>query len=166
MISELKKENIDKITNTFIDKEYLENEFNNNPFAKVLILEEDNYQSESMFPRKDINIFKFFHNLFDPIDYLYSILGLIGCIACGFSEPTFDYISSDVYSEVGNTSEDRDSEAAEEEMKIGIKETMNSTIKRELIYGSLSFAGNFLGYFFIGLVSTRSLYKFKKIILD
>ena len=39
MISELKKENIDKITNTFIDKEYLENEFNNNPFAKVLILE-------------------------------------------------------------------------------------------------------------------------------
>ena len=131
-------------------------------YESELILEEDNYQSESMFPRKDINIFKFFHNLFDPIDYLYSILGLIGCMACGFSEPTFDYISSDVYSEVGNTSEDRDSEAAEEEMKIGIKETMNSTIKRELIYGSLSFAGNFLGYFFIGLVSTRSLYKFKK----
>ena len=63
MISELKKENIDKITNTFIDKEYLENEFNNNPFAKVLILEEDNkvigylYYSD-IYDRVEINQFE------------------------------------------------------------------------------------------------------------
>ena len=41
MISELKKEDLDLLNNTFINKEYLENEFNNNPFIKVLILKED-----------------------------------------------------------------------------------------------------------------------------
>ena len=41
MISELKKEDLNLLNNTFINKEYLENEFNNNPFIKVLILKED-----------------------------------------------------------------------------------------------------------------------------
>lgn len=41
MISELKKEDLNLLNDTFINKEYLENEFNNNPFIKVLILTED-----------------------------------------------------------------------------------------------------------------------------
>ena len=42
MIKELTKENIDIINDSFIDKDYLLNEFNNNPFIKVLLLIEDN----------------------------------------------------------------------------------------------------------------------------
>ena len=42
MISYLSINNIDRITNSFINKNYLLNEFNNNPYAKCLILEEDN----------------------------------------------------------------------------------------------------------------------------
>ncbi len=41
MISYLDINNIDKITNSFINKEYLVNEFNNNPYAKCLIYEEE-----------------------------------------------------------------------------------------------------------------------------
>lgn len=41
MISYLDINNIDKITNSFINKEYLINEFNNNPYAKCIIYEED-----------------------------------------------------------------------------------------------------------------------------
>ena len=41
MIRKKKKEDLNLINNTFINKEYLENEFNNNPFIKVLILKED-----------------------------------------------------------------------------------------------------------------------------
>ena len=33
---------IDKITNSFINKEYFINEFNNNPYAKCIIYEENN----------------------------------------------------------------------------------------------------------------------------
>ena len=42
MIYELYPIDIDKLENSFISKEYLENEFHNNPFAKVLVMEENN----------------------------------------------------------------------------------------------------------------------------
>ena len=39
---------------------------------------------------------------------------------------------------------------------------MNSNIKKQLIYGSIALVDNFTSYFFMGLISTRSLYNFKK----
>ena len=42
MIFELYPSNLDVLDNSFIDKEYIKNEFQNNPFAKVLIMKEDN----------------------------------------------------------------------------------------------------------------------------
>lgn len=61
MISELI--NINEIDNSFINKDYLENEFNNNPYAKVLLLKEDNkvigyiYYSD-IYERVEINQFE------------------------------------------------------------------------------------------------------------
>ena len=60
MIKELKKEEIDIIDNSFIDKDYLLNEFDNNTFIKVLLLFEDNkvigylYYSD-IYDRAEIN---------------------------------------------------------------------------------------------------------------
>ena len=42
MIYELDSSKFDIIEKSFIKKDYLENEFNNNPFAKVLIMEDNN----------------------------------------------------------------------------------------------------------------------------
>ena len=42
MIKELTKENIDIIDNSFLNKEEVQNDFTNNPFAKYLLLIEDN----------------------------------------------------------------------------------------------------------------------------
>ena len=50
MISELKKEDLNLINNTFINKEYLENEFNNNPFIIIGYL----YYSD-IYDRVEIN---------------------------------------------------------------------------------------------------------------
>ena len=47
-------------------------------------------------------------------------------------------------------------------MKLNVKDTMNSNIKKQLIYGAISLVGNLLGYYFIGLLGTRCLYNFKK----
>ena len=61
MISELI--NINEIDNSFINKDYLENEFNNNPYDKVLLLKEDNkvigyiYYSD-IYERVEINQFE------------------------------------------------------------------------------------------------------------
>ena len=60
MIKELKKEEIDIIDNSFINKDYILNEFDNNPFIKVLLLIEDNkvigylYYSD-IYDRAEIN---------------------------------------------------------------------------------------------------------------
>ena len=60
MVKELTKENIDIIDNSFVDKDYLLNEFDNNPFIKVLVLIEDNkvigylYYSD-IYDRAEIN---------------------------------------------------------------------------------------------------------------
>ena len=61
MISELI--NINEVDNSFINKEYLENELKNNPYAKVLLLKEDNkvigyiYYSD-IYERAEINQFE------------------------------------------------------------------------------------------------------------
>ena len=63
MIIELLKNNIEKIDNTFIDNNMIINEIENNPFAKILILEEDNniigylYYSD-IYDRIEINQFE------------------------------------------------------------------------------------------------------------
>ena len=60
MIRELKKEEIEIINDSFIDIQYLINEFNNNPFMKVLLLLENNtiigylYYSD-IYDRAEIN---------------------------------------------------------------------------------------------------------------
>ena len=63
MIIELKKENIEMIDNTFIDKDLVIDELENNPFAKILVLIENNevigyiYYSD-IYERAEINQFE------------------------------------------------------------------------------------------------------------
>ena len=130
-----------------------------------LLLNEENdstIDNESMFERKHVSIFKFYFHLFEPIDWFYFILGTLGTVACGFFYPILLYINSNVFSSVGNTSENRGSMTEEEIMKLKVKESYNSNIKQDFIYGSAVFATEFIGYFFFGLMSTRCLYNFKK----
>ena len=63
MIIEITKNNIEELENTFFDKEELISEFDNNPFAKVLALKEDDliigyiYYSD-IYDRLEINQFE------------------------------------------------------------------------------------------------------------
>ena len=63
MIIELTKKNLSEIDNSFIDKKMFEHELSTNPFAKILILKEDNqvigflYYSD-IYERVEINQFE------------------------------------------------------------------------------------------------------------
>jgi ribosomal-protein-alanine N-acetyltransferase len=63
MIIEINKDNLSKLDNSFINKEEIINELENNPFAKILILEENNeiigyiYYSD-IYERAEINQFE------------------------------------------------------------------------------------------------------------
>ncbi len=60
MIYEITQNNIDQIKDSFIDLDYMKNEFNHNPFAKMIILKENNkiigylYYSD-IYDRAEIN---------------------------------------------------------------------------------------------------------------
>lgn len=63
MIIEITKKNIEELENTFFNKEEIISEFDNNPFAKVLVLKEENviigyiYYSD-IYDRLEINQFE------------------------------------------------------------------------------------------------------------
>ena len=130
--------------------------------AKLLLEEENDIENKFLFKRKSISIFKFFYDMFEPIDWLYLVLGTIGLLLCGAAAPVLSYLNATIYSKIGNTSENRESLTAAEIMKLNVKETMNRNIKQKLVCGVFAFVGNFMGYFFVGLFSTRALYNFKK----
>ena len=133
--------------------------------AELLYDEEEdsiNMKNQVMFQRIDVSICKFLCHLFEPIDYLYLVIGLIGFLLCGASTPVLNYLNATVYSDVGNTSENRGSVSEEEMMKLNVKETMNKNIKQQIVCGCISLVGDLLGYYFVGLFSSRALYNFKK----
>ena len=133
-------------------------------YLSDLIWEQEkvNLDEKEMFNRKTVSVFKFYFTLFEPLDWLFFVLGMIGCLASGISTPLIYYLNAEVFTNVGKTSEGRGSLTEEQLMKETVKDKMNSNIKKQLIYGSIALLDNFIAYFFIGLLCTRCLYNFKK----
>ena len=123
---------------------------------------EEFMERQSMFKAKNIGLFKFYCHILEKIDYLYLIFGLLGLIIVGLSTPIIYYLNATVYSSVGNTSENKGNLSEKEIMKLNVEKTMNTNIKKQLIYGSISLVGNIIGYYFIGIIGTRAFYNFKK----
>ena len=133
--------------------------------AELLLDETDDstiLKNQSMFEPINVNIFKFYYHLLEGIDWLYLVLGILGILVCALGGPVLSYLNATVYSNVGNTSEYRSDLTSEEIMKLNVKETMESNVKKQMIYGSASLVGNIVGYHFLGLLSSRCLYTFKK----
>ena len=133
--------------------------------AQELLAEGDADQimkDKLMFEQQSISLFRIYGHLCEPIDWLFIVLAIIGSIGSGVSMPIMSYLTSDVYSDVGNTSESRDSAYNIEAMKAVVKKTMNDQIKKQLIYGAISFVCNFMSVTFWSLVGNRCVYNLKR----
>ena len=111
-----------------------------------------------MFERQSVSIFRIYCHLFEPIDRLFFVLAIIGSIGAGVLMPIMSYLTSDVYSDVGNTSENRDTAQDIEAMEEIVKDTMNDQIKKQLIYGAVSFVCYFFSVCFWSLIGNRAVY--------
>ena len=133
--------------------------------ARDLLKEGDANQvmkDKLMFEKQSVSLFRILSHLFEPIDWLFCILAFIGSIGAGISMPIMSYFSSDVYSDVGNTSENRYSADAITAMQQIVEDTMNSQIKKQLITGAISFVCNFFSVCFWALIGNRCCYNLKK----
>ena len=113
-----------------------------------------------LFEEKSITIFRLYGHLNRPIDYFFMILALIGSIGSGISIPIQVYISSDLFSEVGNTSESYTPEDIIIMMEI-VENTFNKQIKRFFIFGTIAFFCNFLSMSFWNLLGQRDIHHLK-----
>ena len=132
--------------------------------AEELLKEGDANQvmkDKLMFEQKSVNLFKIYGHLFEPIDWIFLVFAIIGSIGAGISMPIMSYFTSDVYSDVGNTSESITAEDIAL-MREAVEDTMEDQIKKQLICGAVSFVCNFLSVCFWSLIGNRCCYNLKK----
>ena len=119
-------------------------------------------EEKLMFEKQSISLFRIYCHLCEAIDWLYLFLALIGSIGAGISIPLMPYLTSNVFSDIGNTSESRDTEINLEDMKAMVKKTLDDQIKKQLIYGAVAFICHFMSVTFWTLVGSRCCYNLKK----
>ena len=143
---------------TYVDLELAKRE------ASILLSGEnaDNELKKNLlFEEKSISIFTLYGHLSQKIDYFFMILGTIGSIGAGISMPIMAYLSSDLFSNIGNTSESITPEQIETMREI-VKKSMNKQVKRFLLFGVLSFVCHFLNICFWSLVGQRCIHQMKR----
>ena len=131
--------------------------------------EEKLMKKSLIFEPQSINLFRIYNHFFEPIDYLFIVLAIIGSIGAGLATPLLFLISSDVFNSIGNTGENKNIRAPPHILKMiqeqrieSINFTMNRNIKRQIIYGIISFVSNFLNLTFWSLIGNRCSLKLKK----
>ena len=115
-----------------------------------------------MFKKQSVSLFRMYCHLFESIDWLFFVLGIIGAIGAGISMPIMSYTMSDAFSDVGNTSERTGTLEEYELMLEMVEDAFDDQIKKQLIYGAISFVCNFLSVCFWSLIGNRAVYNLKK----
>ena len=132
--------------------------------------DEEIVMKEKMVQPQTINLFRIYCHFFGCIDWIFLILAIIGSLGAGATFASLMYISSDVFN-MENTGETTQSLANVppqvrqmilDAMHESIKKSMNTSIKRHIIAGSISFVCNFLCGTFWLLIGIRSAHNFKK----
>jgi ABC-type multidrug transport system fused ATPase/permease subunit len=115
-----------------------------------------------IFKQKNVGLLQIYKHFFEPVDWILFILAIIGAIGSGISMPLMSYLMSEVYSDVGNTSEARSQEELIEIMRQTVEDSMNDQIKKQLLYGGIMFVLTFLCEFCWSLLGDRLSYNLKK----
>ena len=120
---------------------------------------EDELKKNLMFEEKDLSLFHIYCNLAEPIDYFYMVLAIIGSIGAGCALPIMSYLSTDLFSDVGNTSEYSNDP---EKLVSRVKHAFDTQIKRFFIVGAIIFVCNFFSICFWTLIGSKMCHSLKR----
>ena len=143
-------------TSSFYDLDELRREAEEMRDAKNA---EEELKKNLMFEEKDVSIFHIYHHLAEPIDYLYITLATIGSLGAGLTMPIMSYLSTDLFSDVGNTSEYSDDPV---KLRDRVEHAFDTQIKRFLIVGVIMFFCHFFSVCFWTLAGSRMCHKLKE----
>ena len=118
-----------------------------------------------MFDLKDVSVFRLYFHLSEKFEYFLMIMGMIGSIATGASNPLMAYLTgsttSDASSSVSNVLE----QMSPDEKKVffaAFKKTMDKKVREFMIYGAASFVAAFMSNFFWEYASLRQMHHLKE----
>ena len=118
-----------------------------------------------IFDLKDVSVFRLYFHLSNHFEYFLMIMGFIGSVASGASNPLMAYLTGSTTSDASESAEDRLNSMTEEEKRIffaEFKKAMNKKVKEFMIYGAASFVAAFMSNFFWEYASLRQMHHLKE----
>ena len=118
-----------------------------------------------IFDLKDVSVFRLYFHLSDNFEIFLMIMGFIGSIASGASNPLMAYLTGSTTSDASESAEDRLNSMSEEEKRIffaEFKKAMDKKVREFMIYGALSFVAAFMSNFFWEYAALRQMHHLKE----
>ena len=118
-----------------------------------------------MFDIKDVSVFRLYFHLSEPFEYFLMILGFIGSIAAGASNPVMAYLTGSTTSEASAGTQGNIDSMSEEQKKIffeEFKKNMDKKVREFMYYGAASFVATFMSNFFWEYASLRQMHHLKE----
>ena len=118
-----------------------------------------------IFDLKDVSVFRLYFHLSETFEYFLMILGFIGSVATGASNPIMAYLTGSTTSDASESASEKLEEMTEEEKQIffaGFKKTMDKKVREFMIYWALSFVAAFISNFCWEYASLRQMHHLKE----
>ena len=118
-----------------------------------------------MFDITDVSVFRLYFHLSEPFEYFLMIMGFIGSLAAGASNPVMAYLTGSTTSEASSGTQGNIDSMNEEQKKIffaEFKKNMDKKVKEFLYYGAASFVATFMSNFFWEYASLRQMHHLKE----
>ena len=118
-----------------------------------------------IFDKTKVSVFRLYFHLSNKFDFFLMILGLVGSIFTGASNPIMAYLTGSTTSEASLGTEGNINSMNETQKKIFFKEfkkNMDKKVSEFLIYGMTSFIAAFMSNFFWYYASLRQMHHLKE----
>ena len=118
-----------------------------------------------LFDLKDVSVFRLYFHLSEPFEYFLMLMGFIGSLATGASNPLMAYLTGSTTSDASESASNKLEDLTDEEKQIffaAFKKTMNKKVREFLIYGAASFVAAFMSNFFWEYASLRQMHHLKE----
>ena len=118
-----------------------------------------------MFDITNVSVFKLYFHLSEPFEYFLMIMGFIGSLATGASNPLMAYLTGSTTSEASSGTQGNIESMSEEQKQIffeEFKKNMNKKVREFMIYGAASFVATFMSNFFWEYASLRQMHHLKE----
>ena len=118
-----------------------------------------------VFDLKDVSVFRLYFHLSESFEYFLMLMGFIGSIATGASNPIMAYLTGSTTSDASGSARDKLEEMTPEEKQIffaALKKDMDKKVREFMIFGALSFVAAFMSNFFWEYASLRQMHHLKE----